>query len=1028
VIITGTPGGVGAARKPPVFMQPGDIFEVEIEGWVSGQPGPTRVIRGAAALMRKLFAANPARIPRCDTPPKNDAVPAALIDGTPGGLKADLIGLLGKHNVLPRAIDLVRFASDASPYRLVPQAVVQPRTTEDIAKLFRYCRENGRHATLRAAGTSLNGQSQSDDILIDVRRHWYGAKVEDDGRRVRARTGMILGHVNAMLGRYGRRIGPDPASSNACTIGGVIANNSGGMRCTVKNDAYQTVSAMTFVMPSGAVIDTSASDAEAAFERAEPDLAIGLLELRRQLLADRELVDRVRRKYAIRNTHGYRLCALLDGETPLEIFRRLLVGSEGTLAFVAEAVIDTVAAPAVTSVAWIPVPTIDEAVSLVPGLVGLGATAVELMVAPALTAAGNAFAHTPSYWKTLDPNAAALLVEFGAEDMRALEVLQNKVIALTSKTNLIQPVDFTSVEEAIELAWHVREGLLGLVGKVRPKGTTLITEDVCFPPERLAQGARDIQELLSKHGFIPGVAGHAAHGNLHFTLVADFGDPEGHKRYAAFMTELVDLVVRKHDGSLKAEHGTGLNMAPFLASEWGAKATAMMWRIKELADPKGILGPNVILTRNAKLHLENLKSVPRIESVTDSSQCIECGFCEPVCPSRNVTMTPRQRIALRREMSRQSPGSPMLAQLQEEYQYDGIETCAGDGTCAIPCPIGINTGALIRELRASQTTPTADNVALRLARNWSAVEQVSRVSLSATHGFSALFGVKPLTALTGIARAVVSPDLIPSVPGPMPRAGRAPRPTPRNGAAAVYFPACINRMFGRDPDGPASPSLPETFVTLSERAGKPLWIPPDVAGLCCSTPWKSKGYPKGHAFMAQSIAEAMLRWSDDGKLPIVVDAASCTLGLSQDIASLLDAKTKARYESLAIIDSIAWCRDLLPKLTIRRKLGRIAVHPTCSITHLELAKTLKQIVTHLADDVEVPIGTTCCGTAGDRGLLHPELVVSATREVKAVLDAHPAEAYISANRTCEMGLRHATGRPYESFIFLLEELSRPGAG
>jgi len=627
-------------------------------------------------------------------------------------LKANLIDLLGKANVFHRALDLVRYASDASPYRLIPQIVVLPRTTDDIVKLFRYCRENGRHATFRAGGTSLNGQSLSDDILIDVRRHWYGAKVEDDGRRVRARPGMILGHVNAMLGRYRRRIGPDPASSHACTIGGVIANNSGGMRCTVRNDAYQTVSAMTFVTPSGAVIDTSAPDAEAAFERAEPDLAIGLLELRGQLLADRELADRVRRKYAIRNTHGYRLCALLDGETPLEIFRRLLVGSEGTLAFVAEAVIDTIPAPRVTSVAWIPVPTIDEAVGLVSGLVGLGATAVELMVAPALTAAGQAFARTPSYWKTLDPKAAALLVEFGAEDMRALEVLQNKVIELTSNANLIHPVEFTSVEEAIELAWHVREGLLGLIGKLRPKGSTLITEDVCFPPERLAQGARDLQELLSKHGFIPGVAGHAAHGNLHFTLVADFGDPESKKRYADFMTELVDLVVRKHDGSLKAEHGTGLNMAPFVESEWGAKATAMMWRIKELADPKGILGPNVILTRNAKLHLENLKSVPQIESVTDSSQCIECGFCEPVCPSRNVTTTPRQRIVLRREMARQSPGSPMLAQLQEEYQYDGIETCAGDGTCAIPCPIGINTGALIREFRAMETSAMGDEVVI----------------------------------------------------------------------------------------------------------------------------------------------------------------------------------------------------------------------------------------------------------------------------------------------------------------------------
>jgi len=979
-------------------------------------------------LTSKLFSAKPARIGRFDGPPTCDAVSTSLVEGTPADLKADLIALLGKANVLHRAIDLVRYASDASPYRLVPQVVVLPRTTDDIVKLFRYCRENRRHATFRAAGTSLNGQSQSDDILIDVRRHWYGAKVEHDGRRVRARPGMILGHVNAMLGRYGRRIGPDPASSHACTIGGVIANNSGGMRCTVRNDAYQTVSAMTFVTPSGAVIDTSAPDAEAAFERAEPDLAIGLLELRGELLADRELTDRVRRKYSIRNTHGYRLCALLDGETPLEIFRRLLVGSEGTLGFVAEAVIDTVAVPSVTSVAWIPVPTIDEAVGLVPGLVGLGATAVELMVAPALTAAGQAFTHTPSYWKTLDPKAAALLVEFGAGDTRALEVLQNKVIELTATANLINPVEFTSVAEAVELAWHVREGLLGLVGKLRPKGSTLITEDVCFPPERLAQGARDVQELLSKHGFIPGIAGHAAHGNLHFTLVADFGDPEGHKRYAAFMEELVDLVVRKHDGSLKAEHGTGLNMAPFLESEWGAKATAMMWRLKELADPKGILGPNVILTRNAKLHLENLKSVPQIENVTDSSQCIECGFCEPVCPSRNVTMTPRQRIVLRREMARQSPGSPMLARLQEEYQYDGIETCAGDGTCAIPCPIGINTGALIRELRATETTPTADKVALRLAKNWSAVEKVSRASLSATHAFSALFGVKPLTALTGIARTVASPDLIPSVPGPMPRAARALRSTQRNGAAAVYFPACINRMFGRDPDGPASPSLPEAFVTLSERAGKPLWIPSDVAGLCCSTPWKSKGYPQGHEFMAKSIADAMLRWSDGGKIPIVVDAASCTLGLSQDIASLLDAETRAKYESLTIIDSIEWCRDLLPKLTIGRKLGRIAVHPTCSITHLELAGTLKQIATHLADEVEVPIGTTCCGTAGDRGLLHPELVVSATREVKAVLDARPCDAYLSANRTCEMGLRHATGRPYESFVFLLEELSRPEAG
>src|SRR6201991_1659572 len=801
-------------------------------------------------MIRKLLSANPARIGRFDGPPESDAIPDSLVRGTPGDLKADLIALLGKENVLHRAIDLVRYASDASPYRLVPQVVVLPRTTDDIENLFRYCRETGRHTTFRAGGTSLNGQSLSDDILIDVRRHWYGAKTEDDGRRVRARPGMILGHVNAMLGRYGRRVGPDPASSNACTIGGVIANNSGGMRCTVRNDAYQTVSAMTFVPPSGALIDTSAPDAEAAFERAEPDLAIGLLELRGQLLADRELADRVRRKYSIRNTHGYRLCALLDGETPLEIFRRLLVGSEGTLAFITEAVVETIPAPRVTSVAWIPVPTIDEAIALVPGLVSLGASAVELMVAPALTVAGQAFDKTPSYWKSLDPNAPPLLVEIGAEDSDSLEATQHQVLELVSTARLINPVEFTSVEEAIELAWHVREGLLGLVGKNRPEGSTLITEDVCFPPERLAQGAHDVQELLAKHGFIPGVAGHAAHGNLHFTLVADFGGADERSRYSAFMTELVDLVVKKHDGSLKAEHGTGRNMAPFVVSEWGEKATAMMWRIKQLADPQGILAPDVILTRNPSLHLENLKSFPQIEGVTGSSQCIECGFCEPVCPSRNVTMTPRQRIATRREMVRQKPDSAMLAQLQREYQYDGIETCAGDGTCAIPCPIGINTGALIKEFRARENSAAAEAVALRLAQHWKAVERLSRVSLKGANAIYSMFGVKPLTALTAAARKVVSPDLVPAVPGPMPRAASGLPKTERNGAAAVYFCACINRMFGRDPAGPAAPSLPETFVSLSKRAGKPLWIPPDVGGLCCTTPWKSKGYRQGQNYMA----------------------------------------------------------------------------------------------------------------------------------------------------------------------------------
>jgi D-lactate dehydrogenase len=955
-------------------------------------------------------------------------MPAAMIDGTPTKLRHDLVRILGESQILHRVIDLVRYAADASPYRLVPQVVVLPRNTADVANVLAYCRQNGRHATFRAAGTSLNGQSQSDDILIDVRRNWSGCSVEDGGGRLRSRPGTILAHANARLRKYGRRLGPDPASGHAATIGGVIANNAGGMRCTLQRDAYHTVSALTFVLPSGTIINTQDADAERTFAKQEPDLARGLMALREELIADKALAERVRQKYTIRNTHGYRLLAILDGKTPLQIFRRLLIGSEGTLAFIAEAVIETLPMPELTTVAWLPFPSIDAAIAVVPKLVALNAEAVELMVAPALTAAGAAFPETPAYWRTLDPKAAALLVEFGGSTQEELSRTEQRVADTIKHVDLLQPLAFITKTEAVELAWHVREGLLGIVGKMRPEGSMVITEDVCFPPQRLAQGAHDLQRLLVKHGFLPGVAGHAAHGNLHFTLIAKLDEEEGRTRYSSFMKDLVELVVSKHDGSLKAEHGTGINMAPFVVDEWGQKAVDMMWRIKALADPKGVLAPDVILTRKSDVHLQSLKSIPAIENVTNSTQCIECGFCEPVCPSRNVTMTPRQRIALRREMARQPADSPMLLRLQDQYEYDGIQTCAGDGSCSIPCPIGINTGSLMKELRQKEHGHRAEEVALRIAKNWASVEKLARVALGAADLGTRLGGVGFLKAVTGLARTAVSADLMPAVPGPMPlpASGKLPA-TEKEGASAVYFPACINRMFGRDPaQSRRAPSLPDVLVVLSARAGKPLWIPSDVVGLCCATPWSSKGYRKGHEYMAAAMADALWRWSDGGRLPIVVDAASCTLGLLQDVGRHLDEQRSARHQRLKIVDSTTWCRELLPHLKTTRKLRRVVLHPTCSMNHLGVSGQLSEIAAQLATEVEVPIGDTCCGTAGDRGLLHPELVVSATRDSKAELDAEkPADAYLSANRTCEMGLLQATGRSYQSFVYLLEELSRP---
>ncbi|HTB13840.1 MAG TPA: FAD-binding and (Fe-S)-binding domain-containing protein [Bryobacteraceae bacterium] len=977
--------------------------------------------------MNKLLSADPRRIGRPDVPPTSDAVDEERVGGTLDELKTDLISILGEDLVRHRISDLVRYASDASPYRYIPTVIVQPKNIDHVAAIFRYCVGNGCHATFRAGGTSLNGQAQGDGILIDVRQHWSGWTVEDKGSRIRCNVGTTLGRINEVLKPYGRRMGPDPASINAATIGGVLANNAGGMRCRPEIDSYHSIVAMKIILTTGTIVDTEDPHAEEHFAAAEPEMAAGLMKIRDELLADQDVSARIIRKYEMRNTTGYAIHAFLDGKTPVEILRRLMVGSEGTLGFVAEAVYKTYHLPAKTMVVWLPFETIDAAVEQVAKLVELGAQAVELMVASALTAASRLIRGTPKYWKDLDPKNAALLVEFGLESDREFEAIEKRVGDALRDVAMLQPLEFTRDAEAIELAWHVRDGLLGIVGEARPQGTSLIIEDVYFPPARLANATRDLLALLAKHGYNASAAGHAAYGNLHFVMIARLSEDASRQQYDRFMRDLVELVVDKYDGSLKAEHGTGLNMAPFVRREWGDKLTDLMWRVKRLLDPHGILAPNILLSHDPEIHLKNLKTTPAIEDVHHASHCIECGFCEPVCPSRNVTVTPRQRIVLRREMSRQPEWSKLLTQLQREYEYDAIETCAVDGTCADVCPIGINTGALIKHLRKMENSTGAEEVALDVARKWAEVEKLARRGVNAADIVQAIATPHLLEALTDVARGLVSNDLVPTVAGPMPHAAPANLPaTKRSGAAAAYFPACINRIFGRDNSKPASPALPETFVTLSERAGKSLWIPDDVRGLCCSTPWSSKGYKRGQTWMSEQMSDALWRWSNGGKLPVVVDAASCTLGLKDDILEHLDDERKDRLKRITIIDSIAWCKELLSSLRISKTIPNIVVHPTCSTTHLGLTETLVEIASALADRAEIPLGTTCCGTAGDRGLLHPELVHSATRDTVVQIQSSDEDTcFVSANRTCELGMRQTTGRVYESFIYALEEASRP---
>ncbi len=956
--------------------------------------------------------------------PSSDRAPEWVAGGTPEPLRSQLVDLLGEDRVLSRASDIIRYASDASPYRLLPQAVVMAKVAGDIGKVLEFGRRIGIPVTFRAGGSSLNGQGQTEGILVDVRRHFGGVEVLDDGKRASIGPGTVLGHANKVLAPYGYKLGPDPASTDIATVGGVVANNSGGMRCGTRLDSYSTVSAMEFILPSGTVVDSSAPDAEERFAADEPELASGLMAIREEILADQALCDRIRHKFEIKNTTGYRLCAFLDGETPVEIFRRLIVGSEGTLAFISRVSFETVKLPVRTTLAWLHFPDIPTATAPVKALVDAGASAVELMVAPALIAAGWNMPGAPEYFRDIDPESAALLVEFPGDDDAALDAAEARAFEIVDRDALILPPEFSRDEEKIETNWRVREGLHGLVGKIKLPGSALIVEDVCVRPERLAEAAEELRALLAEHEFLAGVAGHASAGNLHFMLTPDFSKPEDLERYEAFMDKLVNLIITKYDGSLKAEHGTGINMAPYVELEWGEQATELMWRVKALADPEDVLSPGVVLNRDKTVHLKGLKTTPEIEEIANS--CVECGFCEPVCPSRNLTTTPRQRIVLRREMIRQGEDNALRKILIEEFEYDALETCAADGSCLLACPVGIDTGALVKSFRAEQNTPGAEKIALRAARNWDRVEKLARSGLRVGNAISRVAGDAPVRGLSKAARAFVSKDLAPVWSEKMPPAAAPTLPdTQREGAAAVYMPACINRMFGRSKGDPGDLSLPQALVAVSARAGMPVWIPEDIEGSCCSVPWSSKGFKDAHAYKANETVERLWRWTGGGALPVVIDASSCGHGMTDFGPGVLTEENQERHSEISIIDSVAWAEgNLLPSLELKKKTNSVTVHPTCSGRHLGLDRALVRIANELAEDVVVPDSATCCGFAGDRGFLHPELTASATQAEAREVKANPTTSHISSNRTCEVGLEQATGEPYGSFIYLLEELSR----
>lgn len=933
------------------------------------------------------------------------------------------IDLLGPDTtVASRSIDRFAHAHDASHYLLIPDAVLAPKDAEGVARAFDAVRAAGRTLTFRSGGTSLSGQGISGDILVDTRRHFRDIRLEDEGRVALVGPGATVRQVNTRLGRYRRKLGPDPASEIACTIGGVIANNSSGMACGVTENSYQTVESLLLVLPSGTILDTGSADALEQLQSAEPEIAAGLLELRERLLASPESAEFVREQFSMKNTMGYGINALLDFEDPVRILEHLVIGSEGTLAFVAEARFRTIQIRPQIATGLLVFTNLADAMAALPGLTDQGLATIELMDAASLRVA-QGLSDVPASIAAIDVQEhSALLVEVHSSSEEDLVTASESALQHFNALPLAIKAALTTDAAERASLWSVRKGLYTAVAGARPSGTTALLEDIVVPVDRLLATCQRLIELFDEHEYEDSVIfGHAKDGNVHFLLKERFDDEASLARYRRFTADLVDLVLGQ-GGSLKAEHGTGRIMAPFVRRQYGDFLTDIMWDIKRLFDPAGILNPGVVLSEDADSYLNDLKRVPTVESEVD--RCVECGYCEPTCPSKNITLTPRQRIVLRRDMAwaEEQGDHDLLKDLRADYDYEGVQTCAVDGMCGVACPVDINTGDLVRRLRAEEASKIEDGLWDVAAKSWGAVTTIGGVALTIADALPA-----PLVkGVTEIGRAVLGADTMPSYDAGLPRGGsKAPTPSSPANAQAVFFGACIGTMFGPEEHGVGSR---DAVQQLLQRADIPFTIPDDAGGLCCGTPWKSKGHLSGYDRMTTRVLASLWEASRHGELPVVCDAASCTEGLHTMLAKSLGEYPE--YAGLHIEDATTFiAREVLPKLAVTGKLRSIAVHPTCSTTALGATDALTTLASAVADEVFVPEEWGCCAFAGDRGMLHPELTESATAVESAEVEAADAErdgfdAFVSANRTCEIGMSRATGRPYRHVVEVLEELTR----
>ena len=905
------------------------------------------------------------------------------------------------------------YGVDASCYSYLPKVVVKAEDEREVRRLIRLCQQCGTPFTFRAAGSSLSGQCSSEDVLIVCNDGFKKMEVIDDGKALKCECGVIGSDANDLLKPYNRKIGPDPATLATALVGGILNNNSSGMCCGTAQNSYKTIRSIRVVLLDGTVLDTSDKKSIEQFLREKPQMVEEILQLRKEILADEELTHLIHHKYKIKNTTGYGLNSLVDFEDIIDIINHLFIGSEGTLGFVSEIVYNTVEDVPHKGCGLMFFSTLNDASLAVVALANMGrekVVAAEMMDYQSLKAV-QTLENVPDFVREVPEGTSAILFQ---TESYSKETVDENLAFIKDKLKDIPtaiPSLYSQDPKEYDSWWAIRKGILPIVGGQRRKGTTVITEDVCFQIEDFTKGIEMLTELFHKYDFVDGgvIFGHALSGNVHFNITPDFSDPKDTKNFGDLVKEMSERV-SGFGGSLKAEHGTGRMVAPFVEMEWGKKAYEINRRIKAIFDPERILNPDVMITDDPDVYKKNLKAQCVIDDAF--TICMECGFCEKHCPSRNLTLTPRQRIALLRETKRlENEGNFTLAsELRKGYEYFGVDTCAACSMCKGLCPLSIDTAQIALSMR--RIDPPAPELAKKIYDNFSTTLQMCRAGVSLEGIAGSIVTQKAISKITEGLHGVTG--VTPYVPKTTPKANRYKlknRIKPTNFEKVVYFSTCANRAFKPNQGYDDDRSLQQVVESLCNKAHIDIIYPQHIENLCCGLSFEN--YDDVHERAVKDLHDALMKASQNGKYPIVIDHSAC---FNHAFKHMPDLEINDISEFL--------CKYVVPHLDIEKCDERVIVHKQCKIKSLGKSQYIEDLARLCTDHVFNIKSFACDGFAGQKGFFTPELNKCATKDLAAEIAEYGATLGVSSSSTCEIGLGENGGIPFVGVAFLLDRCSK----